>query len=32
LAVLQEGGKEGASFAIGTLARGPLLKKLSDLK
>jgi hypothetical protein len=32
LAALQEGGKEGTRFAIGTLARDPLLKKLANLK
>ena len=32
LAVLQRSGKEGTRFAIGTLGRGPLLKKLSDMK
>jgi hypothetical protein len=32
LAVRQEGGKKGTSFAIGTPARGPLLKKLAVLK
>jgi hypothetical protein len=32
LAELQGGGKVGASFAIGTLGRGPPLKKLADMK
>ena len=32
LAVLQRSGKEGTRFAIGTLGRGPLLKKLIDMK
>jgi cobalamin biosynthesis protein CbiD len=32
LAVLQRSGREGTSVAVSTLDRGPLLKKLSDMK